>query len=411
MTVLTVHHGHLTGDPWLGDTVKPHDIAEIHLNRFPPEVHLHDGRIGWVSRQHTIDLEQFALLHDLAVVNRLDVWGALLEPYLDTELGSRRRAELNAALRDVGFTRKERTTLDRFLSPWMLAWTAITWEWAHYGMSDLLEVAPRNLKSLVGLNDPMLPDGVTLAAVRRWAEGLARRGQPGERIALPLPIEDGATWGTLKWMFPSTEVPDDQPQLRPRLEGLKQQLMAHWQAPHRHYHTLTHLRRVLGPLTTVTEGRTTLQLAAWFHDAIYDTTRTDNEAASAAWLEREADLLVAATSATAAEVAEAARVIRTTGHPLQLLPEDDTLGRRFWDADFGIFATAPVVYEAYTRDVRAEWAHVSDEAFVAGRAAFLQALHDAVTARGFFFYSASSPFAEAMAQANLARELAALQAR
>lgn len=60
-----------------------------------------------------------------------------------------------------------------------------------------------------------------------------------------------------------------------------------YQQPHRHYHTLTHIRAIftvaaqtLPPLSPV------LSLAIWFHDAIYDPKSKDNEDQSAALLVR-----------------------------------------------------------------------------------------------------------------------------
>ena len=52
--------------------------------------------------------------------------------------------------------------------------------------------------------------------------------------------------------------------------------------PHRHYHTMEHVEAVLRHLGDLHTTTPTARLAAFFHDAIYDPTRGDNEAQSAA---------------------------------------------------------------------------------------------------------------------------------
>src|SRR5688572_5335606 len=55
--------------------------------------------------------------------------------------------------------------------------------------------------------------------------------------------------------------------------------------PHRHYHTLAHVEACLGWLAwfgVAAARRAEVELALWFHDAIYDPRRADNERRSAA---------------------------------------------------------------------------------------------------------------------------------
>ena len=60
-------------------------------------------------------------------------------------------------------------------------------------------------------------------------------------------------------------------------------LVAAWSEPHRRYHDLAHLAAVLGLVGEL--GGTTdpdaVRLAAWYHDAVYDPERSDNEEISA----------------------------------------------------------------------------------------------------------------------------------
>jgi predicted metal-dependent HD superfamily phosphohydrolase len=62
-------------------------------------------------------------------------------------------------------------------------------------------------------------------------------------------------------------------------------LVATYSEPHRFYHTLEHLAemfKVAGKLADAAVDVAALQLAIWFHDAVYDPRATDNEERSAA---------------------------------------------------------------------------------------------------------------------------------
>src|SRR5690348_1527399 len=59
-----------------------------------------------------------------------------------------------------------------------------------------------------------------------------------------------------------------------------------YERPDRHYHTLRHIAQVLGTIDRLRDRAldpVSLRLAAWYHDAVYDSRAKDNE-------ERSADL-------------------------------------------------------------------------------------------------------------------------
>ena len=72
------------------------------------------------------------------------------------------------------------------------------------------------------------------------------------------------------------------------------------------------------------------------------------------------------------------------------------------DADLAVLAAAPVHYERYRRRVRAEYAHVPDDAWRRGRAAVLRSL----LGRDRLFHSPGGRGREASARRNLLTELA-----
>ena len=64
------------------------------------------------------------------------------------------------------------------------------------------------------------------------------------------------------------------------------ELMSSYSESHRFYHTLQHLGECLELLAEaahLAQRLPEVQLALWFHDAIYDSRRQDNEERSAVW--------------------------------------------------------------------------------------------------------------------------------
>jgi predicted metal-dependent HD superfamily phosphohydrolase len=76
-------------------------------------------------------------------------------------------------------------------------------------------------------------------------------------------------------------------------EELRQDLLARWSGTHRKHHTVAHLHEMLDAIGRLAESgiefdREAVELAAWFHDAIYEIGRDDNEDRSAELLGSDA---------------------------------------------------------------------------------------------------------------------------
>lgn len=126
-------------------------------------------------------------------------------------------------------------------------------------------------------------------------------------------------------------------------------VLADWAQPHRRYHDLDHLRAVLrgaDELAADADDPDAVRLAAWYHDVVY-------------------------------------------------------LGRG--DADLAVLARPAQEYARYRAAVRAEYAHVDDDAFRTGRAAVLRAL---LADPGVYRTAHGRRHWEARARANLTAELA-----
>ncbi|MBS0297676.1 MAG: phosphohydrolase [Proteobacteria bacterium] len=183
------------------------------------------------------------------------------------------------------------------------------------------------------------------------------------------------------------------------------ELRARYAEPHRRYHSLAHIEDCLAELATVSgltaDQRLTLERALWWHDAIYDPTRSDNEAESAALAERE----LSALGVPEAPRAEVARLILLTcGHTVA---PGDRLGALMISIDLSILGRSPDAYDRYAAQIREEYAHVPDALYRAGRAAVMRRFLEAET---IYADPAFAARFETPARANIAREIAALQA-
>ena len=199
-------------------------------------------------------------------------------------------------------------------------------------------------------------------------------------------------------------------------EGYVDALLARYAEPHRHYHTATHIMFVLRHLRDIAQASTTqpspqVVAAALYHDAIYDPTVDTNEALSAVLAAN--DLAEIGWPAPRCEsVAE--MIVATSGHLVDPAERRDDAGdgaaetAMLLDADLAILGAEPGAYQAYVNGVRAEYAHIDDSQWHAGRSMVLQRFLDRprLFVTGFMYTAA-----EHRARANIEAELAALSHR
>ena len=143
--------------------------------------------------------------------------------------------------------------------------------------------------------------------------------------------------------------------------ALGERLIAGYAEPQRVYHDVRHLAQVTRELRRL-GASASLQLAGWFHDAVYQPGQGDNEARSAELARTE---LAACGYAEADRVAAA--VAATLSHrnaPVQFA--------LLMDADLAILGAAPAEYADYAAAIRREYASVPDATYRQGRAAFLR---------------------------------------
>ena len=152
------------------------------------------------------------------------------------------------------------------------------------------------------------------------------------------------------------------------LEAKLASLLARYREPHRAYHTEQHLRECLewlDRLRALARDPAALELAIWYHDAIYRPRRSDNEEASA-------DLATAdlrAAGATGTLIAEVSALILATTHRATPPPGDTAL---LAEIDLAILGAPAARYAEYEAQIRAEYRWVPGFVFRSRRAALLR---------------------------------------
>jgi predicted metal-dependent HD superfamily phosphohydrolase len=177
-------------------------------------------------------------------------------------------------------------------------------------------------------------------------------------------------------------------------------LVARYGEPHRHYHSLEHIAEVLKLLGKLARGLDgpAIWWAAWYHDAVYDPKRSDNERASADYA--ETCLKSIGLSELTATVTE---LILATAHAS---PPATIEANVLVDADLAILGSSERRYDRYAAAIRQEYAHVHEDAYKQGRIAVLERF----LARPAIYRTALlQETGEAAARANMRREIDALR--
>ena len=151
-------------------------------------------------------------------------------------------------------------------------------------------------------------------------------------------------------------------------EGWYERLTAAYSEPQRHYHNQQHIAECLAeyePARHLARQPAAVELALWFHDAVYDPKAGDNEENSAA-LARQCLAEAGASGALAEAVAKL--VMATKSHQV----EADADAGLVVDVDLSILGKDEKRFSEYERQIREEYAWVPQPVFAARRAEILQ---------------------------------------
>jgi len=179
------------------------------------------------------------------------------------------------------------------------------------------------------------------------------------------------------------------------------EIVKRYEEPHRRYHDLQHLRECLDTFSAVAhlaERPAEVEAALWFHDAVYEIGRGDNEERSAQW----ARAAIAAAGAPQDTATRVATLVLATRHAAVPASPDERL---VVDIDLAILGASDERFAEYERQIRGEYAAVPDAVFRHRRRAILQAFLDRPHVYGTARFRDAL---EARARANLARAIAAV---
>ncbi len=146
------------------------------------------------------------------------------------------------------------------------------------------------------------------------------------------------------------------------------ELETRYSEPHRAYHNLAHVMDCLAEFESarnLAHDPLAVEMAIWYHDAVYDPRANDNEEQSAKLAtkvggeiglpdplnQRMNDLVLATKKHDASLDRDAAVMV---------------------DVDLSILGREPQRFDEYENQIRQEYGWVSDEAFTAGRTAVLE---------------------------------------
>lgn len=151
-----------------------------------------------------------------------------------------------------------------------------------------------------------------------------------------------------------------------------QGLQTAYQQPQRKYHTQQHISECLQLFDNyqhLAEQPEAVEFAIWFHDAIYQPQRADNEKQSADWA---ANVLKQA-QITAALTQQIYDLIMATAHNQPPQTNDEKL---LVDIDLAILAASPARFAEYQHQIRAEYAWVAENAYQQKRSEVLIRLYN-----------------------------------
>ena len=348
-------------------TVEPQQIAEVNLDLM--QLRLSSGEVLFVTYPDKAALLTFVNCSDLRVERRMSLWGALLDPFLDTWEDQETIDRQFAWLGRLGLDRAAVDRWRREVAPAMYAYNfgTMLWEWGSLGFSDVLHAQQARL-SRAAFKD-FYWRAMQVAAL----DPLQSYSFDGHANTV-----DSALHGVLLEWYPkdlsgsSKDFTERWNARTEQLDHLRKKLLAELTAaysePHRRYHTLQHIEfclREIGKHRPHAVRPTEIRWALLFHDAIYDARRSDNEARSADWACRVMQELQRPDD----EIMRVRNMILATAHAAKAETPDEAL---LLDIDLSILGGDETTFDEYDRAIRVEYEWVPEEAYRAARSNVLQ---------------------------------------
>jgi predicted metal-dependent HD superfamily phosphohydrolase len=178
-------------------------------------------------------------------------------------------------------------------------------------------------------------------------------------------------------------------------------LLKRYSEPHRQYHNIRHIEECLAEFEQVSsqaEHPVALELAIWFHDAIYDPRRSDNEEQSAILALKCLEQSVFRQKQLVSDL-----ILATKTHVAKNIPDAPLL----LDIDLSILGKPAARFAEYEAGIRAEYSFVPLALYAEKRPAILR---NFLSRPKIFTTDSFFNRFEVQARRNLADSIAALEA-
>ncbi len=147
-------------------------------------------------------------------------------------------------------------------------------------------------------------------------------------------------------------------------------LVDRYSEPHRAYHGLNHVSDCLDylPLAVafgVDGNAEAIEMALWFHDAVYDPRAKDNEEQSALL----ANTMLSPYAFNVSFIRDVQRLILITKHAVAPKQDDE---RAIVDIDLAVLGRDRTAFQEYEHQIRTEYSWVPEEVFRPARAKILR---------------------------------------
>lgn len=198
-------------------------------------------------------------------------------------------------------------------------------------------------------------------------------------------------WTTLWQKLQAPQVPQD----------VLEALIGAYSAPDRFYHTLTHIQdclMIFDRTQFLANRPQEVELAIWFHDAIYDTRSSENEQKSAEWAED----VIRRSGLDQAVAKRVANLILATRHHAAV---EDNDAQVLVDVDLSILGREAASFWQYESNIRKEYAWVSEPLFRQKR---MEILHGFLNRPSIYCFEEYQQRFEAQARVNLKHAIARL---
>lgn len=181
-------------------------------------------------------------------------------------------------------------------------------------------------------------------------------------------------------------------------DALFSRLVECYSEPHRKYHTMQHLNECFAHLDSVRsfdERAEEVELALWFHDAVYNTRKKDNEERSAEWA-RDSVLAAGLSPDLAGRIHG---LVMATVHNAVPIGKDAAV---LVDIDLSILGSESARFDEYEMQVQQEYSWVPGPLYRSGRRKILQ---EFVSRQSIYTTEYFRDRYEAQARSNIARSL------